>query len=55
MEYLHKVCEIYVSPPNDTKTVIDVLKNTDFLVSSGCDDNGNHKYEVFEKLENLYY
>lgn len=55
MEYLHKVCEIYVSPPDDTKKVIDVFKNTDFLVSSGRDDNGNHKYEVFERSEHLYY
>lgn len=50
MECLHKICEIYAIPPNDTKKVLEVFENTRFLISS-CWDGGEYKYEVFEKTD----
>lgn len=45
---LHKICTIYVTPPNDAKKVDDLLKNTDFYITTGYNDNGKFRYEVFE-------
>lgn len=49
MEHLHKVCEIYVTPPNDSKKVLEMLINTGFLISECWDKDGRFKFEVFEK------
>ena len=48
IEYIHKICTIYVTPPNDTKKVKELLKNTNFLITANYDDNGKFRYEVFE-------
>lgn len=48
---LHKICEIYVTPPNDTKKVIEQFKETDYYISCGYDESGHFKYEIFEKEE----
>lgn len=45
----HKICTIYATPPNDTKKVDELLKNTGFHIATGYDDNGKFRYEVFEK------
>ena len=52
MELMHKICEIYVMPPNDSKKVLGMLVNTGFLVSEVWCDNGKFKFEVFEKNPN---
>lgn len=49
MEYLHKICEIYAMPPNDTRKVLDILIGTGLLVSECWDKDGRFKFEVFEK------
>ena len=49
MGSLHKICEIYVTPPNDSKKVIEMLINPEFLVSGYYDRDGRFKFEVFEK------
>lgn len=51
MEYLHKICEIYVTPPNNSKKVLEMLINTEVLVSEVWCDNGKFKFEVFEKIQ----
>ena len=51
MEYLHKICEIYVTPQKDSKKVLEMLKNTGFLVSEVLCDNGKFKFEIFEKIQ----
>ena len=55
MEYLHKICEIYVTPPNDSKKVLEMLINTEFLVSESCDKDGRFKFEVFEKINEVEF
>lgn len=45
---LHKICTIYATPPNDAKKVDELLKNTDFYITTGYNDNGKFRYEVFE-------
>ena len=48
MKYLHKICEIYATPPNDSKRIIEILKNTGFFIAEMWDDKGKFKFEVFE-------
>lgn len=47
---LRKICTIYATPPGDTKKVDELLKNTDFYIATGYDDNVKFRYEVFEKI-----
>ena len=51
MEKLHKLCEIYVTPPDDTKKVLEVLINTGFFVAEIWCDDGKFKFEIFEKIQ----
>ena len=57
MEYLRKICEIYVTPPNDSKKVLEMLINTGFLVAECWDKDGRFKFEVFEKnpIKRFFY
>lgn len=55
MEHLHKVCEIYVTPPNDSKKVLEMLINTGFLIAECWDKDGRFKFEVFEKPNEMSF
>ena len=48
--YIHKLCEIYATPPNDTKKVLEMLANADILISECWDKDGRFKFEIFEKI-----
>lgn len=48
-KYLHKLCEIYVTPPDDTKKVLEILANANVLISECWDKDGRFKFEVFEE------
>ena len=50
-KYLHKLCEIYVTPPDDTKKVLEILANANVLISECWDKDGRFKFEVFEEAE----
>ena len=53
MEYLKKICEITVVPPNDLKEVMDVLRSLDvYVVENSHDSDGIHlvvmkKYDLY--------
>ena len=49
-KYIHKLCEIYVSPPNDSKKVLEILANADVFISDCWDKDGRFKFEVFEEI-----
>ena len=49
MEYLHKICEIYVTPQSDSEKVLKMLINADILISESWEKDGRFKFEIFEK------
>lgn len=43
MEYLDKICEIIVVPPDDLREVMDVLRSLDvYVVENSHDSDGVH-------------
>lgn len=51
MKMVHKVCVIHATPPNNTTKVREMLRDTDYVVSEGYDDDGEYRFEVFEEIE----
>lgn len=51
MKLARKICVIYATPPNNTKNIVALLSDTDYIVSEGYDYNGHYRFEVFEEFE----
>ena len=49
MEYLKKICEITVVPPNDLKEVMDVLSSMDVYVVENSHDSEGIRLVVMKK------
>ena len=51
MEYLKKICEITVVPPDDLREVMDVLRSLDvYVVENSHDSDGVHLV-IMEKYD----
>ena len=51
MKMIHKICVIHADQPNNTTKVREMLRNTDYIVSEGYDNDGEYQFEVFEEIE----
>lgn len=54
MKKLHKICDVYVTPPNDIR-VIESLKDEDIYIAEDYDTNGKYKITLYELINDDYY
>ena len=54
MKKLHKICDVYVTPPHDIR-IIEALKDEDVFIAEGYDNDGRYKITLYELINENYY